>query len=88
MLKPLRKYAPNDWKFSADYYKKIAKASVENCDNFIEFNVSDLGGHPGPLFLSFEEWLDSEKLRDYLRWGFKKYATCLLNQPARCCLAH
>ena len=66
-LKPFRKYAPNDWKFSAEYFKKIAKASAENCDNIIEFKVCDLGGHPGPPFLLFEEWLDSEKLRDYLR---------------------
>lgn len=71
-FKPFNKNAPNDWEFSAEYYKKIAKASIENCDNYIKFNVKDLGGPPEQPYKLFEKWLDSERLGNYLRRGFEK----------------
>ena len=70
-FKPFNKNAPKDWEFSAEYYKKIAKASIENCDNYIKFNVKDLGGPSEPSYKLFEKWLDSERLENYLRRGFE-----------------
>ena len=67
-LEPVEKNAPSNWKFSAKYFKRIAKASSEYCDQGIKFYVNKLEGpRSGPPPLPFEKWLDSKILEKYLR---------------------
>ena len=69
-LKPVEKNAPSNWKFSAEYFKRIANASSKNCDQGIKLYVNKLEGQrSGPPPLLFEKWLDSKILEKYLRWG-------------------
>ena len=63
--KPFAKKAPTDWKFSAQYFKRIANASTENCNQDITFHVDKLA--EPPCELPFEKWLDSEILQNYIR---------------------